>query len=65
MIKGKSTQSDAHFSRMCICGQIVQHSSLLLRDWRCSYASSKDVLDQVKLVHVLGESFAFYVFVNY
>lgn len=57
MIKGTSTQYDAHFSRMYICGHIAQHSTLLHRGWRGSYASSKNVLDQVKLVPILGESF--------
>lgn len=42
MIKGTSTLSDAHFSRMCICGQITQYSTLLLlSDWRCPYAVPK------------------------
>lgn len=38
----------------CICGHVVQHSTLLLRGWRRSYASSKYVLDQVKLVDIVG-----------
>lgn len=51
-------QIDAHFSRTYACGHIL-NGTLLRRDCRHSNASCEEVLDQVKLIYILGKSLSF------